>query len=431
VRRCAAWLRKLLRPRRLLILGLLALIGCGVALIAIHVSAAYHLKTARAEVDLYHNTQAFLHLKKCLRIQPRNPEALLLAARVSRRVGAFEPAEQYLARYEEVRASDDEDLLLERMLLRIEKGQPDEVGRFWQGRLKQKHSTAPLILEALARGFLRTFRLQDAQEALEQWRKLEPDDPQALLLKGSLDELRHQTLDALASYRQVLEIDPQQDEARLRLTGLLVQLHQAQEALPHLDYLHRQEPDNSVVLVRQARCQDLLGNQEEALSILDGLLARQPECADALTERAKLALRGKDWPEAEDLLRRALQIEQSNYDANFLLHQCLARQGKNVEAQQRKAQLDALEKDLKRIEEILSKDMQRSPHDAALHYEAGMIALRTGAIAEGVRWLHSALREDPGHGPAHQALATYYQRTGNPALAARHRELARQAGVRK
>jgi predicted Zn-dependent protease len=186
-----------------------------------------------------------------------------------------------------------------------------------------------------------------------------------------------------------------------------------------------------VVPVRQARCQDLLGKQEEAASILDGLLARSPDCVEALTERAKLTLRAKDASEAEDLLRRALELEPGNYDARFLMHQCLARQGKKVEAQECKARLDELEKDLKRIDEILSQDMQRSPHNAALHYEAGMIALRTGAIAEGVRWLHSALREDPGHGPTHQALASYYQRTGNPALAARHREFARQAGALK
>jgi tetratricopeptide (TPR) repeat protein len=431
LRRCAIRLGKLLRPRRLAIIGLLALVGGGVVLIAAHVWAAFHLSAARSEADRYHNATAYLHLQKCLSVMPRNPEALLLAARVTRRVGALELTEQYLARYEQVRGSDDDDLLLEQMLLRIEKGQADEVSRFWQTRLEQNHPTAPLILEALTRNCLRTFRLQDAQRALKQWRHLEPDDPQALLLQGVLNELRQQVLDARASYRAVLEIDPDQDDARLRLTGLLVQLHQAQEALPHLDYLRRRQPDNLLVLVRQARCQDLLGNQDEAVAILDGLLADHPDHVEALTERAKLALRGKGSTEAEALLRQALEREPSSYDARFLLHQCLARQGKKAEAQECKARLDELEKDLKRIDEILAHDMQRSPHNAALHYEAGMIALRTGAIAEGVRWLHSALREDPGHGPSHQALATYYQRIGNPALAARHREFARRAGALK
>ncbi|HZY90544.1 MAG TPA: hypothetical protein VFE78_37325, partial [Gemmataceae bacterium] len=69
-------------------------------------------------------------------------------------------------------------------------------------------------------------------------------------------------------------------------------------------------------------------------------------------------------------------------------------------------------------------DMQRAPHDAALHCEAGVISLRMGSVTEGVRWLKSALKENPRYGPAHEALALFYERTGDRALAGRHRALA-------
>jgi hypothetical protein len=50
------------------------------------------------------------------------------------------------------------------------------------------------------------------------------------------------------------------------------------------------------------------------------------------------------------------------------------------------------ELDLKDISQV---KMQNAPHDPALHYEVGVIAMRAGAVEEGLRWLHSALKETP------------------------------------
>jgi len=88
--------------------------------------------------------------------------------------------------------------------------------------------------------------------------------------------------------------------------------------------------------------------------------------------------------------------------------------------------MKAIEQDTARMEEIIMTRMQETPHNPALHYEFAMIALRGGAIDDGVRWLESALKEDPKYAPAHRTLASYYQQQGDAAQAARHRELGRQ-----
>ena len=85
----------------------------------------------------------------------------------------------------------------------------------------------------------------------------------------------------------------------------------------------------------------------------------------------------------------------------------------------------AIEADSRRFTEIIRDLMQRSPHDPGLHYELGMIAFRSGSPKEGLRWLESALREDPRHVPAHRGLALYYQKAGQAGRAARHLEQAR------
>jgi hypothetical protein len=56
-----------------------------------------------------------------------------------------------------------------------------------------------------------------------------------------------------------------------------------------------------------------------------------------------------------------------------------------------------------------------------------MMAIRAGAPEDGLRWLQSAIREDPRHVPSLKALAFFHQQSGDPARAARYREQARQA----
>jgi Tfp pilus assembly protein PilF len=56
-----------------------------------------------------------------------------------------------------------------------------------------------------------------------------------------------------------------------------------------------------------------------------------------------------------------------------------------------------------------------------LRCEGGILFLNNGEEQEGVRWLRQALRLDPANRQAHEALADYYQRIGQPELAARHR----------
>ena len=48
---------------------------------------------------------------------------------------------------------------------------------------------------------------------------------------------------------------------------------------------------------------------------------------------------------------------------------------------------------------------------------------------EGRRWLISALRENPYHGPTHAALGDYYEKEKNNQLAAFHRRLAIAGGT--
>ncbi len=48
---------------------------------------------------------------------------------------------------------------------------------------------------------------------------------------------------------------------------------------------------------------------------------------------------------------------------------------------------------------------------------------RNGLESEGLRWLESALVEDPRHAPTHRALTDFYARAGDKEKAEQHRKM--------
>ena len=411
------------RPvRALAVLTLLAVIGTSFWLTGRRLWAQYHLGAARDAVAHYHSLDAISHLEVCLGQWPDHPESLLLAARTARRLKAFPDAERYLDRYLRACGEDDE-LNLERILLRAEEGEVDAVVNFCRALVAKEHPASSLVLEALAAGLARAYRMGEADELLDFWLEREPDNPLALLYRGQLLELKQRPSDAVDSYRRAVDVDPEFDEVRQRLAAALIDLQQAGEAQPHLEHLRRRRPHNPAILFELARCRAQLGESAEAQALLDEALAALPGYVPALEERALLAMRTRQ-DDAERWLREATQAAPGSYQVHYQLYLCLQQQGKTEAARAVHTRAKEIEADQRRFSDIIRDGMQRSPHDAGLHYELGMIQMRMGAPKEGLRWLESALREDPRHAPTHRALALYYQKAGQAGRAARHREQA-------
>jgi tetratricopeptide (TPR) repeat protein len=416
------------RARRLLaVAALLAVVALGAAFAGTQAWALHHYRAARDQMARYHTAAAREHLEECLKVWPRDADALLLAARAARRSGTYDAAELFLARAEKAGARE-EDVVLERLLLRAERGEVDEVRPFCRALLEGDGPDAPLALEAVARGLLRSYRLQEAQAVLDRWQQLQPDNAQALFLQGLAYDQQDRRHDALAAFRRALQADAEHDDARLHLARVLLLNGQYAEATPHLEYLRGRLPGSPEVPVLLARCRAALPERRaEAVALLDEVLARAPHYAPALAERGRLALEAGQLEQAEPWLREATRRSPDNVPTHVQYQRCLLGLGKSEEAAAVEARLKQLEKDILRLQEITQTEMQRQPHSARLQCEAGVISLRAGFAAEGLRWLHRALKEDPNYAPAHEALADFYQSTGERALATRHRELARTA----
>jgi tetratricopeptide (TPR) repeat protein len=390
------------------------------------ISAWSHLRTARALVTRYQDRDALGHLDACLQVWPRDPEALLLSARVARRTAAFDQANLLLDRYQAVRGEDD-DLVLERLLVRAASGDLDAVARFGRMVVDQHDPAAPLVLEAFVHGYLRMYRLQEADACLQAWLQLQPDNAQAHFLQGLMLEQRGALQEALASFRQAVALDAHHDQARLHLSFILTQLHQGGEALPHLQYLQRRGMDSPMLPVYLARCHYQLGQTDDAERVLHAALEQQPHFAPALADLGKILFETGRRQEAGPFLKEAASLLPGDYQVHYLYSQSLAETGNQAEVKAEAARLKQIEEDVKRVEVLVNVDMSKRPHDPALHYEAGMLALRAGAPEDGLRWLESALKEDPDYGPAHLALAYFYQQNGDASRAARHLQQARKS----
>jgi Flp pilus assembly protein TadD len=374
-----------------------------------HVRAWHHRREARAELQRYHTPQAIRHLLVCRAIWPRDPETLLLAARAARRARIYGDSERLLRDYRQLRGCD-EAYTFEQLLLAAECRVDEAEASCWQC-VEEGRFDAALLLEALTRGYLRHYRLGQAQHCLERWRQIQPDNPQLFYLQGlfNLDYL-HEGATGEESYRRALELDPDHEEARLGLAVVLLMRKSYAEAAEHFKHLRQCQPDNLSVQVNLAECLDGLGQTAEAVRLVEDVLARQPGYAAALSLRGQLALQSEQWTEAESWLRRALRRNPMDHRARYSLALCLEQNGQQEEAQQQRRRLQQMEGDLSRFHSIVLRELAERPQDPALHCTLGQILLRAGQREEGLRWLQSALRLDPHYGPARQAVEEYQKK---------------------
>lgn len=412
--------------RALLALLLLGLIGWTGYSGGWDLWARFHLWQAQRALAQGDLPRARASLEVCLRVRPNSAAFHCLAAQVARRRGAYDEAEWHLGECRRLQGPA-EAIDLEGALLCAQRGDLARVeSRLWAA-IRKDHPETPLILEALTKGYAQTYRMPQALNCVQGWLERQPDNVQAVCWRGLIWERLYHFQEALEDYRRVVDLDPEEDQARVHLAERLLEAGQAAEALEHFQRVAQRQPENAAAHLGVARSQIDLGRYEEARHGLDDLLSERPEDGLVLIERGKVALLTNEPAEAETWLRKALAVLPYERSANYYLYQCLERLGRPKEAERYLAEAERIATDMERLVQATQKMTTASP-DPSLCCEVGKILLRNGQAEQGLRWLGNALQEDPRHQPAHQALADYYERTGNAALAARHRQLALDGG---
>ena len=379
--------------------------------------AAHHLDAARKALARWRFDKARDHLSCCLRVWPQDKDLRLLAAQVARRARQLEEAKHHLDECRRLKG-DPREIALEAALLRAQSGEVAGVeGELYQF-VKSGHAATPLILEALALGYLQIYDLSSALACLNLLLKREPENSHALLWRGHVQSGMSRFDKALADYQRAVEIDPDNDEARLPLAeNLCEKAGKPEEALPHFERLWRDQPDNARVARGLAYCYQALGKFDKAGETLDAFLAEHEGDAETLTARGEVSLQAGQLAAAEEWLERAVAGNSHSRRALFSLHQTLVKRGKEEKARHCHARLRQVEADLKELEKAVEA-VGKNQRDPFPRYRAGVICLRNGEEQEALRWLYGALQLDPAHRPTRVALAGYFRQKGDEEKAA-------------
>jgi tetratricopeptide (TPR) repeat protein len=387
--------------KRALPLATLALLCLTAGLLAWRQWPVQFLRKGEAALEERRYDEAREQLTRYLSYRPDDSRARLLAARAARNLHEYYEALEQL-RLCRAAGGDTEAVGVETALIAVERGQePDPALR---QRAEQDDELALVILEALVQHDLDSYRLRLALHGLTHYLQIRPDDLQARLSRGYVWERFRYFADALEDYRQAVETHPESDQARLKLAETLLIVGTPSEALSQYQWLAQRRGDQFEVQFGIARCRRLLGETETARGLLTALLASAPASGEILWELGQLELDEGQAAQAEPWLRQALDASPHDRRIAYSLSRCLVAQGRQEEADKVDIRVAAIDADLRRLDELGQAVMER-PQDASLRCEGGLIFLRNGERDEGLRWLRQAVRLDPDHREAREALA--------------------------
>jgi tetratricopeptide (TPR) repeat protein len=281
-----------------------------------------------------------------------------------------------------------------------------------------------LVARELARIYLSTYRLIQANEVIEVWKGLDRDDPEPYLWANEI--ATRSAVDPtvlIQNYRAALDRDPQSAKARLGLAQQLSKVRRFDEAeQAYRGYLDL-NPRDAAAYVGLGRDAFQQADIDKAASLFEKALELSPRDAIALRELAQIELRRGRFPKARERLELLTQIEPFDPDAHYALARVLRVLGDEKRARAKDERAAVLRKEeaeiLKLRERLLNK-----PGDLATRFEVAKWMLLHGHDDEGIKWTAEIIRADPRHAPTHQMLAEYFQKQGNSGLANYHRLMA-------
>jgi tetratricopeptide (TPR) repeat protein len=235
--RVKSWLRGR-RPRhrgKLALVVVALLVAAG--LLGVQAWAYGQFRAAERALEKNHFAEAAEHLRRCRSVWWYREAVWLQSARAARRMEDFPEAERFLRKLEQMQGGRPSDEVhLEWSLLRAQQGETDQVVPYLRSLVEDDHPRATLILEAVARGFLRKQRFHDAAFLVRLWLERNPDDTVALFCRGFIREQliggsRDQAVD---DYRRVLELDPQNVDVHRELGRFYLEAGDRAKAAFHL-----------------------------------------------------------------------------------------------------------------------------------------------------------------------------------------------------
>jgi len=347
-----------------------------------------------------------------LRLRPGSADADYVIARAALAMGQAEVFRESSRRALAAGLGEPRHSLL-RALVDSATGRHAGVERALLAAIAAGDGPDPQIDEALARVYLETFRLSQAEAVLDRWAIEAPEDPKPYLWRAEVDRrVQHGSESLEADYRRALERAPRSPAARLGLADALRAMQRQAEARPEYAAYLDLRPDDPAGHLGAGQVAYDLGDDAAATRHADRALALDQHNAEALKLRAAIAVRRGDVPSALVALNQAVALAPYELDSRYTRSLLFFRLGRRDDAAKEQAIVNRLRSEHRRLTE-LKEGLLRSPDDDNLKAEMGRWMIDHGHDEEGRRWAEDVLGRRPAHPLANQLLETYHSRRGD------------------
>jgi Flp pilus assembly protein TadD len=388
--------------------GGVALIVAANVLVREHRAVERDARSAREAFTAGRPAMAVEPLRRWLRARPRSADVHVLLAEATLAAGDLAEVERELelarslgcpeAKLEKVHA-----IVLAR-LGRFAEAEPI-LTRLWT----EEKTTDPAVDEALARIFLKTYRLFHAKTVIERWIKDAPADGRPFLWLTEIDRRTDGGDPAPVElhYRAALERDPDLDAARLGLADLLRKNHRNDEAALEYEHYLARHPDDPAALSGAGQNALEMNDFARAAQLLDRALERTPADPSALKARAQVALQTGDLPAARQMLDQAVRADAFDEEAFYIRGRVRAMQGDIAGAKADGVVFDRLKEEQKEMLTMRAR-LLNDPADNDSRAKAVAWLFAHGRDKDGLDWAAAILANNPDHGPTCRLLADYY-----------------------
>ncbi len=381
---------------------------------------------------------AQLWLRFTKRLQPANPQALFLAARIARLQDDFFSMGRLLDAAER-NGMEADRVVLERQLSLAQNGLLEDVELKITERLSKGDRDLPEICEAYANGLAKESRFEAALKILNAWRADQPDTPIPLYRIARIEEYLQQLDHAKSNYQSAILKNKNYFPAIFGLARLCLDENDANESLELYKQCLRM-PKPAAARIGMAMSYIKLGNLELAKLLLEEVVklgsntvrlsytsVGEPyERFIAASELGKLLSNEGKFAQALGFLDLALSENPRDVSARYSKAIALRGLKRDREAE---IEFESVSKTREALQKVssLSDKINRFSSDVGSRIELGKLLVQYESERTGLFWLRSALIYGEDSATVHEALAEFYEshlltEPGNERLAKFHRE---------
>lgn len=422
--------RKRLIPKKwtpVLVIVLLAAIGIESWFVYRWYQVQNLVSKAHEQIDRMDFLAAEETLAQASAIKPNDPRLILEFASLYRQAGKTREFESWIGSAEEAGANSD-DIARQVLLMKAQGGFVKQDSEEFAQLLaigEGSDRDAPQVYYALAKGFLASYQVREAEEAINSWLVWQPESVPARFLRGNIRYRYGQLEQAIADYRFVLEKAPDHAEANFLLGLLLNESGHIEEARDQFQKAVDLDGDSEEFKLELAFCVKQLGEDDLAKKLAQEILESDdaPRRAKSMELLAKLAIEAGNYAEARGLLEEAFRTAPANAELCHMMGTVLSMVDEPELAKRFMDEAQGFRDRHERIQD-LTKQLIDEPDRDDLRLEVAELMFRDGLDESASMWLLTILKRNPNHVQSHMLLAAYYQRTGRPELAGYHRSQA-------